>query len=114
MLSRWRRRRRPTRSGEAELEPGVAGRLVPGLKARWEAARMRTVDDLVDRALEPPRPFPDAQAAADRVLARLRQLRDQGDQVGGSFPWKGALVASVGILVTAGIAFAGLRRRGVV
>lgn len=114
MLSRWRRRRRPSGSGEDGLEPGVSGRLVPGLRARWEAARMRTVDDLVDRALEPPPPFPDAQAAADRVLARLRQLKDPGDPVGGSFPWKRALVASAGILVTAGVAFAGLRRRGVV
>jgi hypothetical protein len=70
---------------------------------------MRTVDDLVDRVLEPPLPLPDAQAAADRVLARLRRYQGQG-----SFPWKPALVASVGVLVTAGVAFAGLRRRGLV
>ena len=114
MLSRWWRRRRGPRPGEDELEAGVAGRPVLGLVEGRQAARMRTVDDLVDRALDPPPPFPDSQAAADRVLARLRQLRDHGDQVRRAFPWKPALVASVGILVTAGVAFAGLRRRRVV
>lgn len=74
---------------------------------------MRTVDDLVERVLEPPRPLPDAQAAADRVLDRLRRLRVSAPEARGSFPWKRALVAS-GVLVTAGVAFAGLRRRGLV
>ena len=72
---------------------------------------MRTVEDLVGRVLEPPRPLPDAQAAADRVLGRLRRLRVS--EARGSFPWRLALVAS-GVLVTAGVAFAGLRRRGLV
>lgn len=111
MLSRWKRRprgREPSGAGGDEPEP--AGRLVPGL----EEARMRTVDDLVDRVLQPPRPLPDVQAAADRILDRLEQLRSRGGRARGSFPWKPALVASVGILVTAGLAFAGLRRRGVV
>lgn len=71
---------------------------------------MRAVDDLVDRVLEPPRPLPDAQAAADRVLHRLRAVGPSAE-ASGSFPWKPALVAS-GILVTAGVAFAGLRGRG--
>ena len=110
---RWRRRETAQAGGDG-FEPGVAGRLVSGFRARREAARMRTVDDLVDRVLEPPPPLPDAQAAADRVLARLRQLRDRRHQAGGSFPWKTALLASAGILVTAGVAFAGLRRRGIV
>ena len=116
MLSGWWRRWRggePSRAGEDELGSGVAGRPVLGLWPRREAARMRTVDDWVDRVLEPPRPFPDAQAAADRVISRLRRLRDHGHRVRGSFPWKPALLASAGILVTVGVA-AGLRRRGVV
>ena len=74
---------------------------------------MRTVEDLVGRVLEPPRPLPDAQAAADRVLDRLRWLRVSAPEARGSFPWRLALVAS-GVLVTAGVAFAGLRRRGLV
>ena len=117
MLSGWWRRRRgpePPGAGEDGTGPGAAGRPVLGLWPRREAARMRTVDDLVDQALEPPRPFPDAQAAADRVLSRLRQLRDRGHRARGAFPWKPALLASAGILVTVGVAFAGLRRRGVV
>ena len=110
----WRRRRGGEPSGAGEDEPGAAGRPVLGLWPRREAVRIRTVDDLVDRVLDPPRPFPDAQAAADRVLSRLRRLRDHGHRVRGSFPWKPALLASAGILVTVGVAFAGLRRRGVV
>lgn len=115
MLSRWKRRRRgrePSGAGGDELES--AGRLVLGLEARREEVRMRTVDDLVERVLQPPRPFPDVPAAADRILDRLRQLRSHEDQVRGAFPWKPALIASVGVLLTAGLAFAGLRRRGVV
>ena len=74
---------------------------------------MRAADDLVDRVLEPPLPLPDAQAAADRVLRRLRRPRVSAPGARGSFAWKPALVAS-GILLTAGVAFAGLRRRGLV
>ena len=116
LFSWWRRGRggEPAQAGRDEPQTGVGGRLVPGFRARLEGARMRTVDDLVDRVLEPPLPLPDAQAAADRVLARLRQLRTRRYQGQGSFPWKPALVASVGVLVTAGVAFAGLRRRGLV
>ena len=114
MLSRWWRwRREGARAGCDELEPGASGRLVSGFRAHREAARMDTVDGLVERALEPPPPLPDAQAAADRVLARLRPLRAGAHPDRGSFPWKPALLASVGILVTAG-AIAGLRRRGLV
>ncbi len=115
MLSRWRRR-----GGDVEFPgvggdsgPGGDGRTVLGLRARLEAARMRAVDDLVDRVLEPPTPLPDAQAAADRVLHRLHGPRLSASEARGPFPWKPALVAS-GILVTAGVAFAGLRRRGLV
>ena len=115
MFSRWWRRDgdvEPPRAG-GESVPGSGGRRVPGLRARLEAARMRTVDDLVERVLEPPGPLPDAQAAADRVLDRLRRLRVSAPETRGSFPWKRALVAS-GVLVTAGGAFAGLRRREVI
>ena len=83
MSAWWRRRKGPEPSGAGADEPGPAGRPVLGLWPRREAARMRTVDDLVDQALEPPRPFPDAQAAADRVLSRLRQLRDRGHRARG-------------------------------
>lgn len=116
MSSGWwsrRRRRQPSGAGEDGPAPGAAGRPVLGLWPRREAARMRTVDELVDQVLEPPRPFPDAQAAADRVLSRLRQLSNHRHRVRGAFPWKPALLASAGILVTVGVA-AGLRRRGVV
>ncbi len=113
MLSRWRRRgggvEPPGVDGGSG--PGGDGRKVLGLRARLEAARMRAVDDLVDRVLEPPTPLPDAQAAADRVLHRLRWPGLSASEVRGPFPWKPALVAS-GILVTAGVAFAGLRRLG--
>lgn len=112
MLSRWRRRGGDVEppGADGETGPGGDGRRVLGLRARLEAARMRAVDDLVDRVLEPPTPLPDAQAAADRVLHRLRRPGLSAEDRG-PFPWKPALVAS-GILVTAGVAFAGLRRRG--
>ena len=75
----------------------------------------RKVSALVDAALAPPR-IPDSAAFADHLVEALGQepreaplpLRPTGRR------WHPALWASIGILVTAGVTFAGLRRRGLV
>jgi anti-sigma factor RsiW len=118
----WRRRRRGNNlsayvDGELDWEVSdrVAEELVFDAAAQRELSRMRAVDALVDRVLTPPTPAADGDAVADWVVSQVGTT----PPVASSTPrmrsrWRPAVVASVGILVTAGVAFAGLKRRGLV
>lgn len=64
-----------------------------------------------------PRQTPDAAASASRILSRLAAEQHQTVQPRRERPRRHltpAVIASVGLLVTAGVALAGLRRRGLV
>ena len=124
MLHRWWRRSRHSRqlSEYVDDELGwedadrVSERLVFDPEARQELLRMRAVDELVERVLAPPSLLPDAHQAADQLVARVNSpatVRPSPIPKGRSL-WTPAIVASLGILLTAGVAFAGLKRRGLV
>jgi len=69
------------------------------------------------RAATAPRQIPDASAAASRILNRLAMEQQGVVQPGRRRPRRHltpAVIASVGLLLTAGVALAGLRRRGLV
>lgn len=123
MWTPWRRQRLNARlsaylDGELDVpdQDEVTDRIVLDATTRATLDAFAAVDRLVDEALAPPH-LPDREAAADRLLslchaqasppraarlpARRRHLAP-------------AVVASVGILVTAGVTFMGLRRRGLV
>ena len=85
----------------------VAERLVFDDGVRQELDRMYHTDSLVASALAETTPAPDPGVAADAVVARLP--RDIGVKTRN---WTPTVVASVGLLVMAGVAFAGLKRRG--
>lgn len=117
----WPRRRRKQRElsqySDGELGPQaadtVAERLVFESEARLELARLRAVDALVERVLGPSGPLPDPEDAADAVVARVHAADLQSTPAARS-RWTPAVIASAGILLTAGVAFAGLKRRGLV
>ena len=116
MLDKWWRRRGRELSAFADGEltgaaaDRVAERLVFEDKARQDLERLRHVDTLVAGALTPPSPTSGAVAVADAVLAHLP--KGPAPAPTRSRNWTPTVVASVGLLVTAGVAFAGLKRRG--
>ncbi len=79
-----------------------------------EVYRLEQISALAGASLEPG-PLPDAQTAADQVLQAVAPSPPPPLAAPASRTrLKPAVVASVGLLVTAGITFAGLRRRGLV
>ena len=114
MLDRWWHRRGKELSAFADAEltgaaaDRVAERLVFEAEARQDLDRLRRLDTLVAAALAPTSPAPDAGAVADAVLAQFPKapapIRSRN--------WTPTVLASEGLLVTAGVAFAGLKRRG--
>ena len=116
MLDMWwhRRSRELSAFADAELTGAaadrVAERLVFEAEARQDLDRLRRLDTLVAVALTPPSPAPDVGTVADAVLAQLPRVPTPAPIR--SRNWKPAVVASVGLLVTAGVALAGLKRRG--
>ena len=119
----WRQRRLSAQlsaylDGELDLasQDEVTDRIVLDPGSRATLAAYAAVDQLVEQSLAPP-VLPGRAAAADRLVdrclapptasaparpaARRRHLAP-------------AVVASVGILVTAGVTLVGLRRRGIV
>ena len=88
----------------------VAERLVFEAGARRDLQSLRRVDALLSVALTSTSPAPNAGAVADAVLAHLPQVPAPARMR--SRNWTPTVVASVGLLVTAGVAFAGLKRRG--
>jgi len=88
--------------------------LRPDCRATLDA--FATVSGMV-KAATAPRQTPDASAAANRILSRLAMEQQGVVRPGRERPRRHltpAVIASVGLLVTAGVALAGLRRRGLV
>ena len=116
MLDKWWHRRGNVLSAFADAEltgaaaDRVAERLVFEAEARQDLDRLRRLDTLVAAALAPTSSAPDAGAVADAVLAQLPKAPAPAPIR--SRNWTPTVVASVGLLVTAGVAFAGLKRRG--
>ena len=116
MLDKWRHRRGKELSAFADAEltgaaaDRVAERLVFEAEARQDLDRLRRLDTLVAAALAPTSSAPNAGAVADAVLAQLPKAPTPAPIR--SRNWTPTVVASVGLLVTAGVAFAGLKRRG--
>lgn len=126
MLDMWWPRRRKRQEelsafADGELSEAaadrVAERVVFDHDARRELTRLRRMDVLVTAALAPAAPWPNtdpntdtsASTAADAVCARLHVTPAA---TGEARNWTPTVVASVGLLVTAGVAFAGWKRRG--
>ncbi len=120
----WPRRRRQQQELSAfadgeladETTDRVAERVVFDERARQELLSVRRIDALVAAALAP-HPQADANvragAAADAALdAICAQLPAPPPTTPEPRNWTPTVVASVGLLVTAGVAFAGLKRRG--
>ncbi len=120
----WPRRRRQQQELSAfadgelsdETTDRVAERVVFDERTRRELTGVRHMDALLAAALAP-HPLADADvradAAADAILDALRaQLQAPPQTTPGPRSWTPTVVASVGLLVTAGVAFAGLKRRG--
>jgi anti-sigma factor RsiW len=116
MLDKWWHRRGKELSAFADAEltgaaaDRVAERLVFEAEARQDLDRLRRLDTLVAAALAPTSSAPNAGAVADAVLAQLPKAPTPAPIR--SRNWTPTVVASVGLLVTAGVAFAGLKRRG--
>ncbi len=119
MLDMWwpRRRRASALSAFADGEltgaaaDRVAERLVFDAAERQKLDHLRRVDNIAAAALTfSPAPEPDAEASADAVLAQLTKVPTSAPVA--SRNWTPTVVASVGLLVTAGVAVAGLKRRG--
>ena len=116
MLDRWWHRRGKELSAFADAEltgaaaDRVAKRLVFEDEARQDLDRLRRLDTLVAQSLAPTSPAPDSGAVADTVLGQLPKTPAPAPIR--SRNWTPTVVASVGLLVTAGVAFAGLKRRG--
>lgn len=124
----WPRRRRQkdlSAFADGELRDTAADRVAERIvfddASRDELVRVRQLDNLLDSALAPPDLSPDsgpgstagstagAQMVADTVLNRVAAPQRP---IAPSRNWTPTVVASVGLLVTAGVAFAGLKRRG--
>jgi len=124
MWSPWRGRRLDAQlsaylDGELDLpeQDEVAERLVLDGRCRQTLDAYATAARLARAATAPPR-RPDGAAAADRLLARLAR-GGAGRPVAARPAARRrllipALLASVGLLVTAGVTWVGLRRRGLV
>ena len=116
----WWHRRRWARElseyADGELPAARAERLAEQLAldpdTRAELARLRAVDRLVNAALMPPPAPPAGSTAADRVRALPSPAaRGRRSASPDRTRWTPLAVASVGLLVTAGLAVAGYRRR---
>lgn len=117
----WKRKKMGTDLSayiDGELDPYRAAELSEDLvfdpRLQNKIYRLEQISALAGASLEPG-PLPDAKIAADQIL----QAVDPAFAPPLAAPQtrkhlKPALVASVGLLVTAGITFAGLRRRGLV
>lgn len=127
MLLPWRRKRLDvmlSRYLDGELDGAemdeVSELLVFDDGCREALDTYSTVSRLVDLATAPSE-TPDPEAAADRVLQRLAKTPEAratpslaGPRLGRRRHLTPALLASVGLLVTAGVTLVGLRRRGIV
>ncbi|MEE2658114.1 MAG: hypothetical protein VX733_06375 [Candidatus Latescibacterota bacterium] len=114
----WRRQERELSAyADAELpsqESGrVAERLIFNADARGRLAAFREASRMVGAALHPPA-IPDATESSRQVLEHIAAAKTPAAIDRARRRVSPVLVASVGILVTAGIAWAGLRKRGIV
>ena len=112
----WKKRQQKKRLSaylDGELSPqetlGLGEGLVFDHELRKTMADYVSADEAVSQALAPPS-SPDAARCADGVVAALGE--DAQTPAPGSI--NPAIWASVGLLVTAGLTFAGLRHRGLV
>ncbi len=105
--------------GELEMEDNanVEERIVMEPDSADRLALLEDAAQLADAAMIPPS-LPDTNAFADRLVARLGQpsaaLEDVRVVRSRRFSSSAAVLASVGLLVTAGVTLVGLRRRGLV
>jgi len=119
----WRRRRLSAQlsaylDGELDrpAQDEVTDHIVLDPDSRSTLAAYAAVDRLVERALAPPCQ-PNPATAADRLTGRCRMPGSQPATARPSMRRRHlapAVVASVGILLTAGVTLVGLRRRGIV
>ena len=93
---------------------GVEEEIALKAAARDRLDTYSRVAELVDAATSPPR-IPDAVAFADRLMAHVadREVTVERPRRPRSRLVSPAVLASVGLLVTAGVTLVGLRRRGV-
>ncbi|MEE3338816.1 MAG: hypothetical protein VX255_20710 [Candidatus Latescibacterota bacterium] len=98
-------RSREDMAAEIALDPGIC----------VQVQRLRMIEDLAHSALQPPS-TPNPDVCAEHVLALA--TADTGEVAAATSPSNSrvptAALASVGLLLTAGVAFVGLRRRGLV
>lgn len=80
--------------------------------ARDRLGAYSRVAELVDAASSPPR-VPDAVAFADRLMAHVADREVAVERPRRRRLVSPAVLASVGLLVTAGVTLVGLRRRGI-
>lgn len=80
--------------------------------ARDRLGAYSRVTELVDAASSPPR-VPDAVAFADRLMAHVADREVAVERPRRRRLVSPAVLASVGLLVTAGVTLVGLRRRGI-
>lgn len=113
----WKRRKLQQQLStyiDGELDPqavsNIGEHLVFDPTLRETLADYSRLDTLVGQALAP-ETLPDPQAFADTLVANLHTPEPIPRR---SRRIKPAVWASVGILVTAGLTFAGLKRRGLV
>jgi len=105
--------------GELEMENNadVEERIVMEPDSADRLALLEGAAQLADAAMIPPS-VPDTKAFADRLVARLGQrsgaLEDVRAGRARRFGSSAAVLASVGLIVTAGVTLVGLRRRGLV
>lgn len=110
---RRRRRRQISAFADGELTGEQSDRVAEDLvfddDARQQLRELRQVDAIIAEALATtPATCPDPQAVAEAVV-RAKPMRPPSAV--SSRNWTPTVVASVGLLVTAGVAFAGYRRR---
>ncbi len=98
--------------GQSE-EIKLSDRLVFDADLRDRMNEFTQVDAMTAAALKaaPPR---GTACVADKILGEVDQMEPIDDLKSGRSKLKPALCASAGILITVGIAFIGLRRRGLV
>jgi len=117
----WKKRRierQLSRYLDGELDEaaaaGVGEHLAFDAGIRRQLSAYERVDALTQAALTPER-VPDAARFADRLVQGLDAAPEEQQPVPAPRRrLKPAVLASIGILVTAGITLAGLRRRGLV
>ena len=122
-LLSWRKRRADQQLSaylDGELSPqqtaAVGERLVFDRGCRDRLASFQRLAEVVDAALSPPR-LPDPTALTARLAnqaARSPREHPRLARPGRTWVRPAAVLASVGLLVTAGLALAQLRRRGLI